>query len=164
MSFRWTTLRKGALPERSSRSASRPDDQSEGWSSWLNFERDRLRVAWRDAALNHLAADRDPAEAIELSARLLEADPLQAQADAGYFVMHAGRTFSSAEEAAIHGLLLKAHRRQYIVTGVQEPRFADVMKALVTRRRRIGSARRLRRSWRTSPIDPAGPSAEQNYA
>ena len=31
------------------------DDQSEAWSSWLNFERDRLRVAWRDAALNRLA-------------------------------------------------------------------------------------------------------------
>ena len=52
------------------------DDRSEAWSSWLNFERDRLRLAWRDAALTRLATDIDTAEAIELSTRLLEADPL----------------------------------------------------------------------------------------
>jgi DNA-binding SARP family transcriptional activator/tetratricopeptide (TPR) repeat protein len=52
------------------------DDQSEAWSSWLNFERDRLRVAWREAALSRLAADIDTAEGIDLSKRLLDADPL----------------------------------------------------------------------------------------
>ena len=52
------------------------EDQNEAWSSWLNFERDRLRTAWRDAALNRLATDIDTAEAIELSTRLLDADPL----------------------------------------------------------------------------------------
>ena len=52
------------------------DDQSEAWSNWLNFERDRLRLAWRDAALSRIATDIDTAEAIELSTRLLEADPL----------------------------------------------------------------------------------------
>ena len=49
---------------------------NEAWSSWLSFERDRLRVAWRDAALDRLAADIDTGEGIDLSARLLEADPL----------------------------------------------------------------------------------------
>ena len=34
------------------------DDQSEAWSSWLSFERDRLRLAWRDAALSRLARHR----------------------------------------------------------------------------------------------------------
>ncbi len=52
------------------------DDQSEAWSSWLNFERDRLRLAWRDAVLNRLASEIDTGEAIDLSARLLDADPL----------------------------------------------------------------------------------------
>jgi len=52
------------------------DDQSEPWSSWLSFERERLRIAWRDAALNRLAADIDSGEGIDLSARLLDADPL----------------------------------------------------------------------------------------
>ncbi|HEX2541335.1 MAG TPA: tetratricopeptide repeat protein [Caldimonas sp.] len=52
------------------------DDANEAWTSWLGFERDRLRVAWRQAALERLGADIDPAEGVELSARLLESDPL----------------------------------------------------------------------------------------
>ncbi|MGZ9075679.1 MAG: BTAD domain-containing putative transcriptional regulator, partial [Burkholderiaceae bacterium] len=52
------------------------DDQSEAWSSWLAFERDRLRLAWRDAALSRLSKSIDAAEGIDLSARLLDADPL----------------------------------------------------------------------------------------
>ena len=56
------------------------DDQSEAWSSWLSFERDRLRLAWRDAALNHLSGVIDAASAMEISARLLEADPLDESA------------------------------------------------------------------------------------
>jgi predicted ATPase/DNA-binding SARP family transcriptional activator len=52
------------------------DDASEAWTSWLGFERDRLRTAWRAAALSQLAAEGNAAEAVELSARLLEADPL----------------------------------------------------------------------------------------
>ena len=52
------------------------DDRSEAWTSWLGFERDRLRLAWRDTALGHLAAEIDPAEGIDLSKQLLETDPL----------------------------------------------------------------------------------------
>ncbi|MCC6194927.1 MAG: tetratricopeptide repeat protein [Burkholderiales bacterium] len=52
------------------------DAANEPWQSWLGFERDRLRGAWRGAALTRLGAGLDPAEGIDLSARLLEADPL----------------------------------------------------------------------------------------
>jgi predicted ATPase/DNA-binding SARP family transcriptional activator/Tfp pilus assembly protein PilF len=52
------------------------EEGSEAWSSWLAFERDRLAAAWRAAVLAHLAGELDPAESIALSARLLEADPL----------------------------------------------------------------------------------------
>lgn len=52
------------------------DDANEAWASWLGFERDRLRAAWRGAALERLATDIDPAEGIDLSSRLLEADSL----------------------------------------------------------------------------------------
>ena len=43
---------------------------------------------------------------------------------------------------AIHDVLLKAYRWQYIVSGVQEPRFVEVLKALVTppQMERIGKA------------------------
>lgn len=53
------------------------DDANEPWTTWLRFERDRLRAAWRAAALERLGdADADTAEGIELASRLLEADPL----------------------------------------------------------------------------------------
>jgi hypothetical protein len=66
----------------------------------------------------------------------------QAEADAKYFLRHAGRTLSPVEATAVHDLLGAAYRWQYIVTGVQEPRFAEVMKALVTpaQMQRIGQA------------------------
>jgi predicted ATPase/DNA-binding SARP family transcriptional activator len=52
------------------------DAGSDAWQGWLAFERDRLRAAWRAAALARLGGDLDPAEGIDLSARLLESDPL----------------------------------------------------------------------------------------
>jgi DNA-binding SARP family transcriptional activator len=55
------------------------DDASEAWSSWLAFERERLRSAWRERAAP-LEAGIEPREAIELSAALLEADPLDESA------------------------------------------------------------------------------------
>jgi predicted ATPase/DNA-binding SARP family transcriptional activator len=52
------------------------DDQSDMWNEWLEFERNRLRVAWRAAALEHLAGNVEAESAIALSGRLLESDPL----------------------------------------------------------------------------------------
>lgn len=52
------------------------DDDNEAWAGWLGFERERLRTAWRRAALEHLGAAIPPSAAVELSARLLEADPV----------------------------------------------------------------------------------------
>jgi predicted ATPase/DNA-binding SARP family transcriptional activator len=57
------------------------DGESEAWSGWLAFERERLRSAWRNSALNHLSGDDIGAsDAIALSTRLLEADPLDESA------------------------------------------------------------------------------------
>jgi len=51
--------------------------ENESWTRWVAFERDRLRTAWRAAALARMADPAiPPAEAVALSARLLEADPL----------------------------------------------------------------------------------------
>ena len=52
------------------------DPANEAWTSWLHFERDRLRAAWRGAALAWLRTEVDAAAAVALSARLLDADPL----------------------------------------------------------------------------------------
>ena len=101
-------------------------------------------LEWRrcDARLTAMEREQGVTDLIELVGAVDSIVQMQAQADAGYFALRAGRIFSSAEEAAIHALLLKAYRWQYIVTGVQEPRFADVVKALVTPSQmdRIGNA------------------------
>ena len=67
---------------------------------------------------------------------------MQAEADADYFLLRGGRTYSPVESKAIHDVVLKAYRWQYIASGVQEPRFAEVLKALVTpaQMERIGAA------------------------
>ena len=83
------------------------DDANEAWSSWLGFERDRLRVAWRGAALEHLAAALEPAEGIALSAALLADDPL--------------------DEAA-----LRWHM-QWLAAGGQSARARDAYHAFATR-------------------------------
>ena len=52
------------------------DPASEAWTSWLGFERERLRVAWRGAVLLRLEGEIEAGEGVALSSRLLEADPL----------------------------------------------------------------------------------------
>jgi predicted ATPase/DNA-binding SARP family transcriptional activator len=49
---------------------------SEAWTGWLGFERERLQVAWRNAALGRLDGEMDAGAAVDLSTRLLQADPL----------------------------------------------------------------------------------------
>ena len=56
------------------------DDANEAWTGWLQFERSRLHAAWRGAALAQLSTDGDTAAGIDLSARLLESDPLDESA------------------------------------------------------------------------------------
>jgi hypothetical protein len=96
-------------------------------------EHERLNETQRDQGVNEL---------IELVAAVDGIVQMQAEADADYFVLRAGRTFSSTEEAALRDVLLKAYRWQYVVSGVQEPRFGEVLKALVTpaQMERIGKA------------------------
>jgi hypothetical protein len=58
---------------------------------------------------------------------------LQAQsaADAEYFFKICGRGLSDAEKRQVRDGVLKAYRWQYIVSGVQEPRFAATLQSLV---------------------------------
>jgi hypothetical protein len=134
------------------RSSIEPDDQlSDLWKDvflfhWkeeaqhaildeLEWRREHARIgeAERDAAVDDLIA---LVGAVDMIVQT------QAESDAAYFVRNAGRVFTSGEAAAIRDVLLKAYRWQYIATGVQEPRFAEVLKALVTpaQMERIGNA------------------------
>jgi hypothetical protein len=66
----------------------------------------------------------------------------QSKADAAYFMRIAGRAFPPQEAAAIESAVLRAYRWQYIVSGVQEPRFTNLLAKLVTpeQMQRIGAA------------------------
>src|SRR5918993_1982818 len=101
-------------------------------------------MEWRHehARLNEAQRDQSVTDLIELVGAVDGIVQMQAESDAGYFVSCAVRKFSASEKAAIGDLLLKAYRWQYIVSGVQEPRFVEVLKALVTppQMERIGKA------------------------
>ena len=101
----------------------------------LEWRREHARIgeAERDRAVNDL---------IELVGAVDTICQVQAQSDAAYFLQRVGRTLSDSEAAAVREVLLKAYRWQYIATGVQEPRYAEVLKALVTpaQMNRIGVA------------------------
>ena len=83
----------------------------------------RLTPAERDAAVDDLIALVGAVDGI------LQA---QARADADYFLLQAGRTFNEAERVAVHAKLLEAYRWQYIFSGVQEPRFLEVLGGMIT--------------------------------
>ncbi len=66
----------------------------------------------------------------------------QAVADADYFMSICQRPFDAAQVRTIRDTVLRAYRWQYIVSGVQEPRFAKVLGGMITEAQgaRIGQA------------------------
>ena len=66
----------------------------------------------------------------------------QAAADAGYFFAICGRSLSATDEQQVRTGVLRAYRWQYIVSGVQEPRFSAALQGLTTeaQMQRIASA------------------------
>jgi hypothetical protein len=89
---------------------------------WLR-ENEKLTPGQRDAAVDDLIGLVGAVDGI------LQA---QSKADADYFLMTAGRSFTSDEAAAIHATFLRAYRWQYIVSGVQDARFNEVLGSMIT--------------------------------
>lgn len=91
-------------------------------------------LEWRRVDAQSIALQRE--QGVDDSVGLLLAIDgtlqVQARADAAYFLRHGGRAYSAAEQSAVHELILRAYRRQYIATGVQQSRFVEVLKSLVT--------------------------------
>jgi hypothetical protein len=56
----------------------------------------------------------------------------QSQADGDYFMAIAGRGFTQEQQQQVRAGVLRAYRWQYIVSGVQEPRFAAILQELTT--------------------------------
>jgi hypothetical protein len=91
----------------------------------LEWQREdkKLSPAQRDAAVDDLIALVGGVDG------LLQA---QAAADAAYVVQSLQLAQGSAQAAAVQEVMLKAYRWQYIVSGVQEPRFQQLLASMVT--------------------------------
>ncbi len=55
----------------------------------------------------------------------------QAQADGEYFAARCGRVLAGAERQSVAASVLRAYRWQYIVSGVQDPRFGKILGSLI---------------------------------
>jgi hypothetical protein len=101
-------------------------------------------LEWRREDRKLSAGERDKAvgELIELVAGVDGMLQLQAPADVEYFVAACARAFTQAEMERLHAGVLKAYRWQYIVSGVQDPRFNEILGGMITpvHGKRIGEA------------------------
>jgi hypothetical protein len=101
-------------------------------------------LEWRreDASLSAAERERAVDDLIELVAAVDGLLHLQAARDADYFLRQCGRTLATHEAEAVRAVVLKAYRWQYIVSGVQEPRFTRILGELITpeQSRRISAA------------------------
>lgn len=89
---------------------------------WMR-EDQRLDAAQRDKAVDDLIALVGAVDGIL---------QVQAKADAEYFVASASGRYDDAQVKAIHDTMLAAYRWQYIVSGVQEPRFGEILGSMIT--------------------------------
>jgi len=101
-------------------------------------------LEWRREHASMSAEQRDSAvdDLIELVAAVDGILQAQAKADVNYFCLNCDRPFTEDETAKLRSAMLKAYRWQYIVTGVQDPRFAGILAELTTEAQmeRIGAA------------------------
>jgi len=101
-------------------------------------------LEWRRENANLSAADRDQAvdDLIALVGAVDGLLQLQAGADADYFLKVCGRRSSAQETERIRTGVLRAYRWQYIVSGVEDPRFMGILGSMITPEQasRIGQA------------------------
>jgi hypothetical protein len=93
---------------------------------------DELEWVREDAKLDAGQRDAAVTDLIELAGGVDGILQQQARADADYFCAVAGRFFEADQRERIERAILKSYRWQYIVSGVQEPRFAQVLAKLIT--------------------------------
>jgi hypothetical protein len=93
-------------------------------------------LEWRREDARLSADERDGAvdDLISLVGAVDQLLVAQASADASYFVAVCGRDVDAEECGRLTAGMLRAYRWQYIVSGVQHPRFAGVLRELVTPR------------------------------
>jgi hypothetical protein len=93
---------------------------------------DEMEWLREDATLTAEARDKAVDDLIGLVGAVDGILQAQAKSDADYFLLNAGAAFTSEQAQKIHDTVLKAYRWQYIVSGVQEPRFLEVLGSMIT--------------------------------
>ncbi len=90
-------------------------------------------LEWRreDGRLDEAERDQAVDDLIELVVAVDGILQAQSEADANYFCMIAGRAFDAGERDHVRDGLLRAYRWQYILSGVQEPRFSGILGSLI---------------------------------
>jgi hypothetical protein len=103
---------------------------------------DELEWVRENAKLTAEERDQGVNDLIELVAAVDGLVQLQAKADADYFGLLCKRRLSPQEIAEVHAGVLFAYRWQYIISGVQDPRFAGILGKMITESqgKRIGEA------------------------
>lgn len=91
---------------------------------------DELELRRCDATLDAKSRDQAVDELIELVVAVDGILQAQAVADTRYFTAVSGRLLLD-ERTAISDHLLRAYRRQYILSGAENPRFLDVLTSLI---------------------------------
>ena len=109
------------------------DDDNEAWSSWLAVERERLRVAWREAALHQLGAGIEPAEGVQLSRRLLELDPLDEAALRAHMQCLAQAGQPAQARQAYRAFAARLRQELGVTPGVELKALHDALGAPATR-------------------------------
>jgi hypothetical protein len=93
---------------------------------------DELEWQREDEKLSADERDQAVTDLIDLVAAIDGILQLQAKHDAEYFVSNGGRAFSNDEMETIHQKVLEAYRWQYIISGVQAPRFSEVLSRFIS--------------------------------
>lgn len=91
-------------------------------------------LEWRaeDATLTVEARDQAVADLVDLVGAVNALVCAQAAADAAYFLDHAGRAFDDRQREGLNATFLAAYRYQYILSGVELTRFAEILRAMLT--------------------------------
>ncbi len=103
---------------------------------------DELEWKREDAKLTPEARDAAVDDLIALAGAIDGMLQAQAAADTHSFVEICGRPLAAADVEQVRAAVLSAYRFQYIVSGVTEPRFGEVLTSLITpaQHARIGAA------------------------
>jgi hypothetical protein len=103
---------------------------------------DELEWKREDAKLSAEQRDRAVTDLIELVGAVDGILQMQAGADVDYFLRVCGRPFDAAQVHKLRDTMLKAYRWQYIVSGVQDERFQQILGGMITdaQMQRIGTA------------------------